>query len=68
MNVYEQVHEMFRYHFETVDSKCIKALKEESLDYKKKHDELIALLNLTWFTDLHENRCSQNSPATPPVC
>lgn len=51
MNVYEQVHEMFRYHFETVDSKCIKALKEESPDYKKTHDELIALLNLTWFTD-----------------
>lgn len=59
MNAYEQVYEMLRYHFESLDCQGITTLKRVSSDYKKNYEESMAILDLPWMSDLLNNQMTE---------
>lgn len=52
MSEYKQLFDMLHYYLETLDKRCIKALKEGYSEYRKTYDDLDAISVLPWFTDL----------------
>lgn len=63
MSMYDHVLDILHYHLESVERQSIKALRANSSDYKKNHEEVTAILNLPWFADLLNDQLTE--PVTP---